>query len=303
MSNKWEDDFNVEILNDYVLINVDKIKFNKEYQRGIEPQRLKRVISSIKKYGYMPQEVITLNEKFEAIDGNHRVTAAKHCKLSSVPCSIIKFETKIDESKFFSQKNDWNNKLKPIDAWHAKYIAKHETALTVYRLEEDDNSLFFNYIAIKTKNTKTKFNVSDAVNIISTCALDYLITWKQAEDNKILNKIRNTEYSKILYDTNNFLDIFYDIFGKRLDNPSAYRSKCISAFLSFYYKLKTNDLLTTNKKIRDLKNKMKNFHIGDAYLKTDHVGMVVMLINHFNYKKSFKNQLRVETILPTYSWR
>ncbi len=291
----WNKDFGMEIIKDYTLVEIAEIKVNKEYQRNIEPLRLRGIVKSIEKYGFWPSEVIILNELKEAVDGNHRVAAAKKLGLFSVPCSIVTFPTKNDEIRFFSHKNSWNTSLKPVDAWEAKYKAEHPLAELIYMLECDEVCKFCNKIAIKNKaNKSTKFSIPDAIVIINASAFMNIDPWKQQIDYQICEKINSMKYIEIADATDSFLSMFFAIFGEhKNENTIAYRSDSIRAYCKFYISLMKSGVISTTKKRQAVINKMKTMAINQAFLKADYINKYLFFATHYNNKKSIENRITI----------
>ena len=280
----------MRVLVDYKMMPITEIKQNIQYQRMRDPYRERRVSTSIKEYGYWPQEVIILNELHEAIDGNHRVYGAKENGIKLLPCSIVTFPNKKLEAKFFTLKNSFNTKLKPIDFWHARYLSGHPYAILIYTLVADSNSLFFNKIAIKNHDTKeTKFTLAKAILIINTTALGYSSPWCIKRDNFLTQKVEATKYYTVLADTNKFLFMYSGIFGESIKhNAIASRIETMKAFCRFYYKLIKEKRPGAPQETTHVIRKMKTFIFTSEFLKTDLTGKTIALISHFNKGKKIR---------------
>ena len=284
----WGDDFGMKILREHVIIPTDEIKINHEYQRCIEVVRLRKITTSMSKSGYWPAEIIILNERYEAVDGNHRVHAAKKLGIKALPCAIVTFGTKKDEVRFFSHKNNWNTSLKPIDAWHAKHLGGHSVAGLLYTLEADPLSLLHDKIAIKGKETgQSKFVIGDILIIVNVACFGTTDVWNKRIDARMAQSVSNTPYHEMVDKVNAFVGFFYRCFGSdKRGNPLAYRRTSIRAFANFYNKLKNQHLINSKSDIDSAAIKMQTLSLSGAFLKTDLLGQIMFLVAHYNNKKS-----------------
>jgi len=281
----------MKVIFKYTEIPCSQIKLNLEYQRCIDNTRLKKISDSIKKYGYWPQEVIIINNKYEVIDGQHRFVAAKQNGINIIPVSIVSFPCKENEAKFFTLKNNYNTSLKNIDYWHAAHIAKHPLANILYSLNYDDDSLLKDMIALKGTNTEhSKFSTAQCMLMISQIGLNLGDRWNKQTDERITQKAKETAYIAIKQNINLFCKWFYDCFSsKKRDNPIPYRDKSFRSIVTFYRLLKKQNFLITGLTgYRTIINKIQQYTFTNDFVKTDQIGQIMALVNHFNKNKRHK---------------
>ncbi len=274
----------MEVLVKYQIMPVKNINVNTDYQRLREPARERRVTNSIKKHGYWPQEVVILNEKYEAIDGNHRVLGAKKNKIKDIPVSVVTFPNKKKEAEFFTIKNSFNTQLKPVDFWYARYLGEHPYAMILYDMTKNPESLLYNKIAIKGQRTEqSKFAIPSALIFINTAGAMMPFPWNQKYDEIITNKLITRGKMRILHDVNDLMLFFYDCFGKeKQSNPIPYRRDSVRAICSFYHKCRKEGLLNTSLKTKTVIKKIRLFVFTQDFVKAEHVGKLMSLVNHWN---------------------
>jgi hypothetical protein len=275
------------VLNQYLEMDIDSMRFNNLYQRAIQRERWKRIFKSIESEGYWPQEVIILNELHEIIDGQHRVVAAKKLGIAVLPVSIVTFPNKQKEAEFFHKKNNWNTSLNPVDFWYARHLSGHPFACLLYRIVEDKSSLLYMKVAIKGHETNdSKFYLNDAISIINICALGVNHSWTKSNDEAITSLFIASSYEAVKASVDDFLLFFYGCFGaKKTSNPIPYKSHCIRPIALFYTLLRNGGLLKTESGRRSAINKMKEYVFTADFLKMTHSGRIFALCAHFNFKK------------------
>jgi len=289
---KWTEDFQMEVISEFVMFDVSKISVNAEYQRSVESIRLNNLKQSIQNGGYWPHEIVVLNEKFEAVDGNHRVNACRELGIKKIPCTIVKFATKKDEMLFFVLVNKPPSRMATTDNLHAKKVAGHPFAEIVYKLESDEKSLFYNMIAIKGKDVGTRLPIASATYIINTAAFNDTAPWTSKREDIFIKKSVEIGYGKILTDVNDFLEVFYAIFGRsKKDNKVGYYAQTIGAFCMFFSKVKKKGVLDNATSRKAFVDKMKTMYLDAAFMKADQRGKVLWFISHFNVKKAEKNKI------------
>lgn len=300
---KWEEELGMNILRAYLKMPVNVIKFNREYQRDIQPSRLAKISASMAKYGYWPGEIVYLNEKHEAIDGNHRTRAALENNIEKIPATIVTFPTKELEAKFFILKNNHNSTLSPVEDWWAKYLGGHPYATLLYRLEDDPLSLFYRFIAIKGRETRnSKLTVPKAVNMINASVLGTTHPWNRRIDNYLVRQanewLKDGHYESARFLSNRFLEFYKMCFGDSPStNPDAYRADAVRAICVFYKKLKEAGHMDTEQKIKRAANKMAGFDFTNEFRKTDLAGKIMWLVSFFNKgKKSKSSRLKLDEI-------
>ena len=83
----------------------EKYKFN-TYQRDIKEAHVKELMERMKEHGFLPNKAISVNEKFEIIDGHHRYLAAKNLGIPMLVqvCKGMKEEDIVEANQ---AQNDW----------------------------------------------------------------------------------------------------------------------------------------------------------------------------------------------------
>lgn len=276
--------YDMKIISNYKSIDPNKLFFDRQYQRVIQPQRVSKISESIKKYGYWP-ELIFITEDYRVIDGQHRAKAAINCNINFIPVCIVKFKSKESEARFFVDKNNWNTKLKPVEFWYAKYLSKHPVALMIYSLEEDLTSPLYNKISLKGKETdKSKFLLDNVLIMIATVCLDISDTWSVDRDDKYTSMCVEIGYEIIKNKLAVFLDWFTKIWGNdKRSNPVPFRRESLRAILMFYMLLKRQGFNLKQSVI-----KMQSFLFTADFIKNSQSGKTMALVNHFNAGKRKK---------------
>ena len=274
------------------MFDIDRIGFNPTYQRMFEKSRYTKIKKLLIEYGmYWPSSVITLNEQYEVIDGQHRVKAAKDLGYKELPCCIVTFPTLQHEARFFSDYNNYNPTLKAIDFWNARFLAGHPVAKIIYDLESNPSSSFYNKIAIKGKETKaSKWSIVMAISAISiSCCLSNT-HWSINHDQIITNAVVKTDYNYIMAYTNDMVRWFESCFGTKLNGSLAYQSRIFRPILLLYQVLLNNGV--ANKK--DTINRMKTYFFSSELIKIPSTGILQLLIAHYNKNKSDKNRINIK---------
>ncbi len=280
----------IEILHCFKYIDINQLVLNKKYQRNIELSRVTRLLKSIKRNGYWEFQTILINEKNEIIDGQHRYEAAKKAGIKLVGCTVITFPSEVKEALFFTEINNFVTTLKAPDFWYARYMCGHPVAKLMCELNDDKNSLLFKKIAVKGEQSKnTKFIIGDALLFISTSCGNHII-WTRETEERYNKLIASYSYQEIRNSVNLAVSFFHRVCGvTKADNPIPYRSGSIRSILYFYLLLHKQGFLSTDKKIDEVVHKMKLFSFNSDFIKTDYIGRMLLLTNHFNRGK--KNQL------------
>lgn len=280
--------YGMTIICAYRQISPQYLIFDKEYQRKIEKSRIKKISDSIKKYGYWPQEVIIVTKDNRVIDGQHRAKGAIDNNIPLVPISIVSFKTKEKEAEFFADKNNWNSSLKPVCFWKARYVASELIAQTIYKLENDPDSLFYQKIALEGKQTnKSKFTITEVLSILNSM-MSIQAVWNKEIDNYMREKVKQFGYLKLRVLSNNFLKWFFEIWGSnKRKNPIPYKLDSIRAILQFYKVLEKNKI-PHNKSIL----KMQSYQLTADFVRATQTGKTFALVTHFNYGR--KNRISYE---------
>ena len=286
----WPHKYNMAVVKPITYVKVADIKKNETYQRDIDKSRLKKLILSMKLYGYWPQEIIILNMLNEAVDGQHRVDAASKCGIDMVPAVVVDFKDKTSEIRFFADKNNFNTQLKPLDHWSALNEAGHIVANTLYNLESDPTSLLANFISIKGKSSGKKLSLTTTNFIIHSICFGKFIYWRKDHELKLTKCYEDMSYDALKLKLNGFMDVFYRIFGRTRDgNSLAYKQNSMVAFTIFYTTAKKEGFLDNPTKIDAFVNKMRSLPLDINYGKCDQQGKVTILTSHFN--KNRKSQI------------
>jgi hypothetical protein len=283
--------YEMEIISKNSIVDIDLLKFNKEYQRAIDSRKKKRIFDSINANGYWPQEIVTVNHLMEIIDGQHRVIVAKEIGIKKIPVVIVKFPTLQQETMFFADKNNWNTSLKPVDFWHSRYLAEHPYALLIYRLNSDSESLLCSRIAVKGHATKkSKFTISNVLHM-TNAAIGVSHPWTKGRDNKLCDAIDSMPYQLIREYINTFLNFFYGSFGEdKRSNAIAYRGSSIRSIVIFYILAYKQGLILSPSTMAKFIKKMSFYIFTSDFIKTEHSGRIQGLVNHFNSKRK-KNRI------------
>jgi hypothetical protein len=271
-------------------IDTNLIKFNKTYQRFIEKSRVKKIISSMMKYDktFWPSSIITLNELYEVIDGQHRVTAAKILMIKEVPACIVEFENKEAEARYFADINNHNTSLKPVDFWHSRMMGGCPLAQFVYLLESSDLSKLKNKICIKGQATKdTKLSISTVVDIVAIIALGYSKQWRKDSDDIILQKFNLINKWQLMTIINEYIEWLELCFGKKTPGSIPYMTHIHRAIMRVYKLLNEKDVAHTKATIV----KFNNLYLSREYLKLPESGALQIFIDHYNKGKHEKNKI------------
>ena len=292
MKNKTykQNDFDMEFIGKLDNFPIDLLKFNEHYQRGIEKKRKEPIKKSIMKTGlFLPDKAITINQRNEIVDGQHRVLAAKECGLSHVPVSRYLFRDPKKEVAFFVHINNFDQRLNAYDYWFARFIEGDPVAVTIYKLESDPMSIVKNMIAIKGKQTQDrKFSIPQILEIIEMSIGMKKGNWTKDRHQKWVEVIIDTGWPTILNVCNSFFSWFLEIFGQKINNPQAYTVDSFRAIKFLYIKLKE----ISEHQNRTTISKMKTFSIDTVYATSPIAGKKMLLINHYNKGKS-KNKIEI----------
>lgn len=287
------DGYSIKTIEYNKLMKIDNLNFNTEYQRMIESARLKKIIESIKIYGYWPFEVVILNEKHEVIDGQHRAKAAKMTGVESIPVCVVTFPNKKLEAQFFSDKNNYNTNLKPVDFWHARYLSGHPVAQLIYRFESDKSCNLHQRIAVKGSETKkTKFTINEILSMVCVITDLSKIAWRKDIDTMLTSKILNMGYDVSVNKINKLTGWLDSCFGSKGVGALAYSHETLRSILRLY-------MIFSNKGIADKSDtikKMRTFIFTAELKKMSHQGRVYSMIAHYNKGKHDKCKLDYEPI-------
>jgi hypothetical protein len=297
---KKDNSYGIRLIHPYRLVPIDDIGINKQYQRNLEPKRLNYLKNSIEQNGFLPHERLILNQEFQTIDGMHRYKACEILgTIEELPCTIYSFSSLQHEAKFFSAFNQYSTRLKPGDLWYARYLSGDPLANLLENLEQDPSSEFYKMIALKGRYSKMqKFTIPESLLILSSVVFNYVDVWHNQNDHLFIKKIESLSYDQIRITTNNFLRLFYEIFGeKKMLNPLAYRTNSIHAFVRFYNRLVTLQWIQSEKEKKHFIRVMKRFPMDITYNLMPKDAKYTALFLH--YQKSRKEKTYDEFMKKT----
>lgn len=284
-------DLGLKVLTKYDVMPIENLLFNEVYQREIEPPRTKKLYISISKHGYWPNEVIILNERYEIIDGQHRVLAAKQCGIKQLPVTVFTFPDKIKEAAFFKLKNSFNPSLKPTSYFGASFKADDAYAKLLYELTWIDQKSLLLY-KCKLKENKTKeaiFSITDVAIIINYIGLNHRDIFKKDREPTVNKIVNNTPYVEIRNKINKFVLWFFESFGEKTkENKQPYKSKTLRSIVVFYNALERAKYFNSDKEYKRSIEKFKSFKFQNEFHKFDHIAQIMTLVNHFNKGKKDK---------------
>lgn len=291
---RGEREYGMRILVAYRLITISSVKFKAEYQRPIESFRKNRISKAIQKWGYFPASLITLNELYEIIDGQHRVLAAQENDVDVIPACVVTFPDKQKEAAFFKEVNSFSSKQKPVDYWHASYMAGESYATLFYRLYEDKSCLLNNMVAVKDHRSEhQKFNVSDVLSMVNYLVLGIYGPWSLRVDERCTELASHVEYEEARRKINDFLKWFFACFGDdKKANNLPYLAHSIRALLGFYCLLHDKhevDMPTTV-------NRLKKFVFTSEFQRMEYSGKVAILVGYYNRGRT-KNRIPYKDVV------
>jgi hypothetical protein len=285
-------DYAMRTIIEHMLMDTKDIKFNAEYQRTLEQWRLKKIIASMRAYGYWPSEVIVLNEKHEVVDGQHRTKAAINIGIKQVPVCIVTFPNKKLEAKFFADKSNYNCNLKPVDFWHARYLSGHPVAEALYKLEADKSCNLYNRVALKGRESKTtKYIINQVLSMFCMITRMNDSNWRKDNDDQLMNKILEISYDKLVAKINQFTTWLEQSFGLK-GGSMAYETSHFRSILKFYSIIEDHGDAQKSESIK----KMRSYIFTSELSKLTHTARVYALIAHYNKGKMDKNKISYEPI-------
>ena len=184
--------------------------------------------------------------------------------------------------------NDWTERQKPKDLWHAKYLREDVYAVYLYRLEDDPMSFFYRKIALKHKDTKdSKFSIAETLNIINGSVLNVAEAYKSNNASGLDRKIAEIEYDTVKNTANLFLRWFYDCFGRdKTQNFLPYGAKPIRALIGVFLAIRKSGWFNINHEYRRTIRKMQQFVFTSPMLTANHESITDMIIVYLNRGKS-----------------
>ncbi len=268
------------------------LKVDETYQRPIEPVRVDKIVRSISIHGYLVGQPITLSTSGNIVDGRHRTEAAKECNVKLIPATILKFETKMDEARYFYLINSFRPNLRPSQLWHARFKGNDPVALILYRLVSDPRSLICGKVSIRFHNSpQINFSVGDALTII-LASLGYCGHWDFRKELRINEIIESSGYETILSKTNELLEFIYKVIGQeKKNNPIGWRSHTIRALCALYIQLSNSKIIQSKKEFDRLITRMSAFSFDSQFDRLPSKSKFDLLIGHINANR--KNKIRI----------
>jgi hypothetical protein len=293
MLKEEENRFGMTVIEKNVLVPVNSLKINQDYQRIKDRARVANVKKSmIKCAQFLPDKSITVNQNNEIVDGQHRYWAAKELGWEVVPITKYFFSNKKNEAAFFTHINGFDQRLKTHDFWYALYLSGDELAEFLYRLEESPLSALKEKIAIRGKLTKeSKWTISNVLQIIVFAVTGSSDNWSKRNHELLVSKIQTVGRGIVFERVNEFVIWFEDIFGTKKENSLAHYVDSFRAILFFYSLLKRNEWHNKKETI----SKMKQFRIDQNFITAPLIGKKQLLVGHYNGQKK-KNIIEYSAI-------
>jgi hypothetical protein len=269
---------------------------NQQYQRSISMSRVNRIIDEIKKYGLL-DTVITLNQDGEIVDGQHRWSAATKLGISTWKASVYHFAGLEAQAKFFSDINNWNNRLKTADIWHSRYIAECPYANLLYALNDREASVLYTRIPLRKNVRQDKdklIPISAITTTLNFVCLDVKCVWKLSNDATLVKRASNADVTNVILLMNEY---FKNFIFKISDNklPSDY----YRALAIFYDILSRENLIQNRREINKLVESTKRAVFEPSFAKSSLKGRICSLALEYNSKR--RNNRLDEHILFKYT--
>jgi len=240
----------------------------KDYQRPIEPNRLKKIKKSIEQHGYFPHEVIVVNQDDQCIDGQHRLQAAKDCDIEKIPIVKWQFNGIVEETEMFTHLNSFNTSLKSVYIWHSRKIWGCPIAKLVYKLHEDPNSPFYGMIRVKgndnMKIDKKKFTIVSLIQLMNTICFNLRAPhYKYSTlNNTMETNFANLNYDEALAKGYEFIR-WFKIFANT--NINWYGQRLIPAISIAFKSLKEQGFLNNQTRNKKIANQIKNMNTSKPF--------------------------------------
>lgn len=276
------------------LIDISLLKSDLEYQRDLDEPKVRELVESMKRYGFLPDKSVAFNEDYNLIDGKRRREAASRLGITQIPAVGYKFPDFKTETGFFMDINSFVGPLKASDWWKASKMYGEFLGIVLYRLNDDPTSLLYHRINLNGSNqNKQNFQISDALSIIGSAALKYYHNWTRDRHALFEFKAKQYSYEEIRDDVNDFLDFFFAWNGNsKQDNPVPYKNRVLRSILIVYALLKSNGYLAPGKTVRsEALVKMRQFNFTNDFKKLDHSTAISVLLSQFNRGKKEENRV------------
>ena len=284
-----ENMFGMTLLEKNKIVPIESLKFNRDYQRAMDPSRKEKVKKGIVSCGqFLPDKPVVVNQDNEIVDGQHRVTAAKEIGITRIPVVKYRFSSKKKEAEFFIFTNNYDPRLKPVDYWYAKYLAGDGLAVFLYELNTSENSALQNMIALKGSETNSKWVISSVLGAISV-PFNVDSHWEKKVHDYWISALHDMGTKTVMGKINMFVNWYHQIFGYKSDSPWAHRQDVFRAIKTLYINLELMGYAHS----KDAVNKMKSFIVDSAFISAPLIGKKMHLVNHYN-KNRKKNLLSWE---------
>ena len=234
----------------FMIIPVDSLKVDTEYQRPISGARVDRISSD---WSWIACGVITValrglgSGDYYVVDGQHRVESARRAGIPELPCMVFESQEHTEEAQGFLDTNTNRKSMAILDKYRALLVTGDSTALKVQALLElanRDPSVRTGGHSFHTQNLGRAF-----------AALDYLMSavridiealeriWPlmiEVTDGRLLTKrllqgmfyieryLSNASITERLW-RRRILTVGYDLLHKSIDETCAFEGKSGSA--------------------------------------------------------------------------
>jgi len=242
-----------------------KITIPDFYQRILQPSRVLKICGQMDVLGgYDRAKPIVLNEKFEVVDGQHRLLALLMRGGTKIWVVIYEFNTFEDEVTYWvwAQKN--MAPPGPDQFWHSQYLIKNPYSVLIYDLCQNDvTSICNNMVALKTsKAKKKKITLAVFLPILNQMGLKFSHSshWSQDNDHVFTNKIKEIGYQEIKARMNAFFTWFITIYGKSKFNNPGYEKPIMLALIRVFKRMYDEGHLKTKRNYNYSVRKMQGFN-------------------------------------------
>lgn len=281
MGFNWEERVKKHFIQAIELLIAEINPNSRPYQRPLESAWIGKLIDDYKMNGYDRSKPITLNEKKEIVDGQHRYEAAKEYGMIKIPAIIYSFDTYTDEVMEYFRQNDWHHSHNTKMYWNARNESQEPIAQLLYRLESDEISYLHNDINLYPKEGPLKYKIPSILTLVAY-SIGINHRWNRAYDDKFREKVMEFKYDDIRHTIHATLQFIYDCWGKdKHANRAVYMSRVFEALIKFHKLLDINHRLTEKYRASAVK-RMKNFRFDAAFWQTSDNGKVALLASHYD---------------------
>lgn len=214
-------DYNTKF--EYKQVNSKLILSDHDYQRTIDPRRVKRIVSAFDEKLVNPIKVSFRGNKYYVFDGQHTLAALKMRNGGRdllVNCKVYYGLTKQKEAELFSQQNGISKNVEAIEKLKALYAAKDADVMKLVQLT-DLSGLYIDFSKGQSHNKIVA--VSKAFSILKSAGeKDYVeilslikSTWGGVSDSltaQILGGVHMFHKAyKGVYDRRTFIQKLYQV--------------------------------------------------------------------------------------------